>query len=124
MIVICNVCTLSSYIHFLFFQKYERRVKQVRPHEPSKWGDVCASMMSDEEVQGKFKVHLQNCLSDEFNNFVDELDGRAVASQDQTGARFVRYFGTPSKANAPPHATQWLTHSSYIEDCNDIIISS
>ena len=48
----------------------------------------------------------------------------AVASQDQTGPLFVRYFGTPSKAKAPPHATQWLTHSSYNEDCNDIIISS
>ena len=78
-------------------------------------------MMSDEEeVEGKFKVHRQNWRSDEFNNFMDELDARALASQDQTRPRFARYFGTPSKANAPPHATQWLTHSSYNEDCNDI----
>ena len=60
-------------------------------------------MMSDEEVQGKFKVHLQNWLSDEFNNFVDELDGRAVARQDQSGPRFVRYFNLVPPARQMHH---------------------
>ena len=51
---------------------------------------------------------------------MDELDAHALGSQDQTQARFAKYFGTPSKANAPPHTTQWFTHS-YNEDCNDIL---
>ena len=47
----------------------------------SKWDKVEPSMMSDEEVvDGKFKVHRQEWRSEEFNDLMEELDGRVSNS--------------------------------------------
>ena len=68
-----------------------------------KWSDIRPSMMSnEEETDGRFKVHRQEWRSAEFNDFMDELDDHAIASQGKPRPRITRYYGIPCKVAPPP----------------------
>ena len=76
-----------------------------------KWCNVQPSMMSDEELEetnGKFKVCRQYWRSTEFNELMDELDARAISSQDKARPRMARYFGTPCKVGPSPAVSHWM----------------
>ena len=60
-----------------------------------------------EESSGKFKVHRQDWRSADFNELMDELDLRAMTSQDRARPRMTRDFGNPCKAS-PPDISRWI----------------
>ena len=63
-----------------------------------KWSDIRPSMMSNaEETDGRFNVRRQEWRYAEFNDFMDELDDRAIANQGKPRLRITRYYGTPCK---------------------------
>lgn len=104
-------CGLKLF-HF-WLQKYERRGPYIKPEEISKWAKVEPAMMSDEEVvDGKFKVHRQKWCSEEFNDFMEELDDRASVSSSKPRPRLSRFYGTPHKTQPPPNAPEWMISNS------------
>ena len=78
-----------------------------------KLSDIRPSMMSDEEeTDGRFKVRRQKWRSAEFNDFMDELDDRAIASQGKPRPRITRYYGTPCKVAPPADVSHWMASST------------
>ena len=74
-----------------------------------KWANIEPSMMSDEEVvDGRFKVHRQEWRSDEFNDFMEELDDRASVTNPKPRPRLSRFQGTPQKTQPPPNTPGWM----------------
>ncbi len=64
--------------HKYFSQKYERRARHVTDSEMKLWENITPIMMSDEEVNGEFKIHRQGWRSSDFNGFLESLDARAT----------------------------------------------
>ena len=105
------LCVLRPCIFYIvWLQKYERRGRYVKPEEMSKWAKVDPSMMSDEDVGGKFKVHRQEWRSEEFNVFMKKLDDRASVGNSKPRPRLLRFHGTPQKMQPPPlpNAPEWM----------------
>ena len=101
----------------IWLQKYERRGPYVKREEVSKWDKVEPSMMSDEEVMdGKFKDHHQEWRSEEFNDFMEELDGRVSMSNSKPRPRLSRFYGTPHKTEPPPNAAEWMISNAHSGD--------
>lgn len=94
----------------LTFQKYERRSCRVLASEQEMWEGVTASMMSDEEDVGNntFRIHRQDWRSQEFSDFLGELDKRADAATKKAHPRRNRVVGTPLKVNAPTTIKEWM----------------
>ena len=66
-------------------------------------------MMSDEEViDGKFKVHHQEWCSEEVNDFMEQLDDRALVSNSKPRPGLSRFYGTPQKSQPPSNAPEWM----------------
>lgn len=81
----------------------------------SKWIQIEASLMSDEEsAEGQFKVHRQEWRSDEFNEWMEELDARASATQGKSRPRITRYYGTPSKVQPPANTPEWMLSATNV----------
>jgi len=82
-----------------------------------KWLQVQPVMMSDEEeIEGKFKVHRPEWHSDDFNDFMDALDARALAAQGKARPRIARYSGTPCKSQPPPNTSLWMLSTTEDHD--------
>ena len=96
----------------------------MKRNEMEKWCNVQPSMSDEEleETNGTFKVHRQYWRSTEFNELMDELDARAISSQDKVRPRMVRYFGTPYKVGPPPAVSHWMISTHPESSDNDIYI--
>ena len=74
-------------------------------------------MMSDEEeIDGKFKVHRHDWRSNDCNDFMEELDARASASNSKPRPRISRYYGTPRRAQPPTNTPEWMLEVSNTDD--------
>ena len=92
-------------------QKFERRGRLVTETEREMWQSVTASMMSDEEDVGgnTFKVHPPEWRSEELNELLKTLDGRADAiAANKAHPRRNRIQGTPLKTTAPTGVSDWM----------------
>ena len=92
----------------MVLQKFERRGRHVSQNERDKWSDVHPTMMSDEEeVDGKFKVCRHEWRSEEFNAFMETLDGR-VSGYNCKLPRYQQFCGTPIKSTPPSDVKDWI----------------
>ena len=82
-------------------------------------------MMSDEEdIDGKFKVHRQDWQSDEFNDFMEELDACASTSNSKLHPRISRYYGMPQKTRPPTNALEWMISISSADESEILALNS
>ena len=81
--------------------------------EQEMWEDVNPSMMSDEEDVGNntFRIHRQEWRSQEFSDFLQELNRRADAVTKKAHPRRNRIVGTPLKVSAPTTTKEWMVRS-------------
>ena len=101
-------CSCRLVCYYNYFKVWDRRAKYVSAEEMEKWGNICPTMMSDEETVDSKRLKRRRPIwrSPEFNSFMDVLDRRYESAAKHPTKE--RICGSPLNNAAPAKAKEWM----------------